>query len=164
MVGREGSHEAAAIGRQHEARIAGGGLSGVTLPKGLLDAPAQTLHPATQGVTAHWFIEAMWLMLQQEEPDDYIIATGEADSVRDFVELVFETAGFEWRRHVEVDRRYFRPTEVDALRGDHSKARRVLGWGPRVSFAELVKMMVDHDIDLAAPRARAGSANCLEAL
>src|SRR5712691_4200261 len=95
------------------------------------------------------YVEAMWLMLQQEKPDDYIIATGEAHSVRDLVELAFAAAGLDWRRHVEVDRRYFRPTEVDALRGDPTKARGVLGWEPRVSFAELVEMMVEHDIDLA---------------
>jgi GDPmannose 4,6-dehydratase len=95
------------------------------------------------------YVEAMWLMLQQEKPDDYIIATGEAHSVRDFVELAFETAGLEWRRHVEIDSRYFRPTEVDALRGDPTKARGILGWHPRVAFAELVEMMVRHDIDLA---------------
>ena len=88
-------------------------------------------------------------MLQQQQPDDYVIATGEAHSVRDLVELAFAAAGLDWRRHVEVDRRYFRPTEVDALRGDATKARDVLGWEPRVSFAELVKMMVEHDIELA---------------
>src|SRR5204862_6240949 len=87
-----------------------------------------------------------WLMLQQEKPEDYIIATGEADSVGEFVELGFSAAGLDWRRHVEVDRRYFRPTEVDALRGDPAKARGVLGWEPRVTFAELVTMMVRHDL------------------
>src|SRR3981189_839618 len=81
------------------------------------------------------YVEAMWLMLQQRRPDDYIVATGEAHSVRNFVELAFETAGLEWRHHVEVDRRYFRPTEVEALRGDPAKARDVLGWKPRVTFA-----------------------------
>jgi GDPmannose 4,6-dehydratase len=91
----------------------------------------------------------MWLMLQQEKPDDYIIATGEAHSVRELVELAFERAGLEWRHHVEVDHRYFRPTEVDALRGDPTMARGVLGWQTRVTFAQLVEMMVEHDIDLA---------------
>ena len=95
------------------------------------------------------YVEAMWLMLQQQNPDDYVIATGEAHCVRDLVELAFAAAGLDWRRHVEVDPRYFRPTEVDALCGDPTKARDVLGWKPRVSFPELVKMMVEHDIELA---------------
>src|SRR5437660_8889305 len=95
------------------------------------------------------YVEAMWLMLQQEKPDDYVIATGEAHSVRDLVELAFAAAGLDWRRHVEIDRRYFRPTEVDVLRGDPAKARSILGWQPRVTFAELIKMMVEHDSDLA---------------
>ena len=95
------------------------------------------------------YVEAMWLMLQQEKPDDYVIATGEAHSVRDLVELAFAAAGLDWQRHVEIDRRYFRPTEVDVLRGDPAKARSILGWQPRVTFAELVKMMVERDVDLA---------------
>jgi GDPmannose 4,6-dehydratase len=95
------------------------------------------------------YVEAMWLMLQQQKPDDYVIATGKAHCVRNLVEVAFAAAGLDWRRHVEVDRRYFRPTEVDALCGDPSKARDVLGWKPRVSFPELVKMMVEHDIELA---------------
>ena len=95
------------------------------------------------------YVEAMWLMLQQQMPDDYVVATGEAHSVRELVEFAFAAAGLDWRRHVEVDRRYFRPTEVDALRGDWAKARAALGWQPRIVFAELVKMMVEHDIGLA---------------
>jgi GDPmannose 4,6-dehydratase len=95
------------------------------------------------------YVEAMWLMLQQKQPDDYVIATGEAHSVRDFVELAFAAAGLDWQGQVEIDRRYFRPTEVDELRGDPTKARDVLGWAPRVTLRELVKMMVEHDIDLA---------------
>src|SRR5438067_8802134 len=78
------------------------------------------------------YVEAIWLMLQQEQPDDYVVATGEAHSVRDFVEIAFAEAGLDWRRYVAVDHRYFRPTEVDALCGDASKARRILGWQPRV--------------------------------
>jgi GDPmannose 4,6-dehydratase len=95
------------------------------------------------------YVQAMWLMLQHPKPDDYVVATGEAHSVRDFVELAFDTAGLDWRRHVEIDQWYFRPTEVDSLRGDASKARKVLGWEPRVGFPELVSMMVEHDIELA---------------
>jgi len=95
------------------------------------------------------YVEAMWLMLQQDKPDDYVVATGEAHSVREFVEAAFEYAGLDWKKHVEIDPRYFRPTEVDYLQGDSSKAREKLGWRPRVSFAELVRMMVDHDMELA---------------
>jgi GDPmannose 4,6-dehydratase len=95
------------------------------------------------------YVEAMWLMLQQEEPEDYVVATGEAHSVRDLVELAFAAAGLDWRSHVAVDVRYFRPTEVGALRGDAGKARHILGWQPRVQFADLVRMMVAHDLDLA---------------
>jgi GDPmannose 4,6-dehydratase len=95
------------------------------------------------------YVEAMWLMLQQEQPDDYVIATGEAHSVHEFVELAFAEAGLDWRRHVVVDQRYFRPTEVDALCGDASKARGILGWQPRVGFQALVQMMVARDIELA---------------
>ena len=95
------------------------------------------------------YVEAMWLMQQQDEPGDYVVATGEAHSVRELVELAFAAADLDWRRFVEVDPRYFRPSEVDALRGDPSKACRILGWRPRVDFAELVRMMVTHDVELA---------------
>ncbi len=95
------------------------------------------------------YVEAMWLMLQQSAPDDYVVATGEAHTVREFVEAVFGRLGLDWRRHVESDPRYLRPTEVDALQGDASKARRRLGWTPRTSFAALVEMMVEADLELA---------------
>jgi len=95
------------------------------------------------------YVEAMWLMLQQSEPDDYVIATGESHSVREFLEEAFTYAGLDWRDHVEIDPRYFRPTEVDHLQGDATKAREKLGWRPRVTFKELVRMMVDHDMELA---------------
>jgi GDPmannose 4,6-dehydratase len=95
------------------------------------------------------YVEAMWLMLQQDKPDDYVVATGESYSVRDFVELAFAEVGLDWNRFVEIDARYFRPTEVDALRGDSTKAQRKLGWAPRIGFKELVKMMVAHDLGLA---------------
>lgn len=94
-------------------------------------------------------VEAMWLMLQQPEPDDFVIATGESHSVREFLEGAFAHLGLDWTRHVEIDPRYLRPTEVDHLEGDASKARRVLGWRPRVTFRELVRMMVDEDLELA---------------
>ena len=92
------------------------------------------------------YVEAMWLMLQQGEPGDYVIGTGEAHSVREFVEAAFAHAGLDWREHVRIDQRYYRPAEVDDLRADTSKARRVLGWTPRVKFQELVQMMVDADL------------------
>jgi GDPmannose 4,6-dehydratase len=92
------------------------------------------------------YVRAMWLMLQQDEPQDFVIGTGEAHSVREFAEAAFAAADLDWRDHVEVDPRYFRPAEVDYLLADASKARRVLGWEPSVSFDELVRMMVDSDL------------------
>ena len=91
------------------------------------------------------YVEAMWLMLQQDEPEDFIIATGETRSVRDFVEEVFTRLDLDWRAYVEVDPRYLRPSEVDLLLGDPSKAKRKLGWQSKVSFEQLVALMVDHD-------------------
>lgn len=95
------------------------------------------------------YIEAMWLMLQQDEPDDYIVATGETHSVREFVQETFGLLGLNWEPHVEIDPRYFRPAEVDQLLGDAAKAREKLGWKPRVTFKDLVRMMVEHDWALA---------------
>ena len=92
------------------------------------------------------YVEAMWLMLQQDEPDDYVIATGESHSVKEFLGEAFDYIGLDWREYVEIDSRYFRPTEVDSLLGDASKARRKLLWEPKVKFRELVKLMVDADI------------------
>jgi len=92
------------------------------------------------------YVEAMWLMLQQDEPEDYVIATGEAHSVREFLDEAFVYAGLDWEKHVEIDPRYFRPTEVDVLIGDSSKAQKKLGWKPKVRFKELVKLMVDADM------------------
>ena len=91
------------------------------------------------------YVEAMWLMLQQDAPDDYVIATGESHSVRECLEVAFGTLGLDWKRHVEIDPRYFRPTEVDHLHGDASKARAKLGWKPKVHFRELIEMMVKAD-------------------
>lgn len=95
------------------------------------------------------FVEAMWLMLQQDKPDDYAIATGETHSVREFAEKVFGKLGLDYAKHVEVDARYFRPTEVDVLLGDASKARKALGWQPRVSFDALIDMMIASDLEAA---------------
>jgi GDPmannose 4,6-dehydratase len=94
------------------------------------------------------YVEAMWMMLQQPEPADYVIATGEVHSVEEFVERAFDFVGLNWRDHVEIDPRYFRPTEVDLLRGDATKARKTLGWEPKVKFEELVRLMMDADIQL----------------
>ncbi|MGR6836667.1 GDP-mannose 4,6-dehydratase [Syntrophomonas erecta] len=95
------------------------------------------------------YVQAMWLMLQQETPDDYAIATGKTHSVRQFVEKVFAHLGLNWENYVVIDPRYFRPTEVDALLGDASKARQKLGWEPKVDLDQLVDMMVEHDLELA---------------
>jgi GDPmannose 4,6-dehydratase len=95
------------------------------------------------------YVEAMWLMLQAERPGDYVIATGESHSVQELVEVAFAHVGLPWAEHVEVDPRYFRPSEVDHLRGDPSLARKELGWEPRVRFVDLVHMMVDHDLEVA---------------
>lgn len=103
------------------------------------------------------YVEAMWLMLQQPEPDDYVIATGESHSVRDFVEAAFEAAGLDsWERYVVTDPAFMRPAEVDSLRGDTSKAREKLGWTPKVNFRELVALMVEADLRRAAFEARHG--------
>ena len=91
------------------------------------------------------YVQAMWRMLQQDTPDDYVIATGESYAVRDVLEVAFGELGLDWHEHVELDARYLRPTEVDHLRGDASKARERLGWTPKVSFRELIQMMVRAD-------------------
>ena len=95
------------------------------------------------------YVEAMWLMVQQDEPDDYVVATGERHSVREFCERTFAHLGLDWEDHVGVDPRYLRPAEVDLLEGDPSKAMRQLGWKPKTSFEELVRKMVDADLALA---------------
>jgi len=95
------------------------------------------------------YIQAMWLMLQQQNPEDYVIATGESHSVKEFVDTAFALLDLNWRDHVEIDPRYLRPAEVDTLLGDSSKAKRELKWQPRVQFKELVQIMVDADLELA---------------
>ena len=96
------------------------------------------------------YVEAMWLMLQQEKPDDYVIATGETHSIREFLDLSFGHAGLEWKKYVEIDPHYYRPTEVDLLIGDASKAKKKLGWAPKTKFPELVRIMTEADIALLA--------------
>lgn len=112
----------------------------------------QTLHLGNLDARRDWgyapdYVRAMWLMMQQPNPDDYVIGTGEAHTVREFVEKAFSYAGLDWRGHVVIDPAYFRPAEVDHLLADPSKAERELGWRPSVTFEELVRIMVDADID-----------------
>jgi GDPmannose 4,6-dehydratase len=92
------------------------------------------------------YVAAMWLMLQQDQAEDFVIATGEVHSVREFVEEAFSHVGLDWRDYVEIDPKYYRPAEVDVLVGDASKALRQLGWSPQTRFKELVRMMVDADV------------------
>ncbi|MFZ3080523.1 MAG: GDP-mannose 4,6-dehydratase [Bellilinea sp.] len=94
------------------------------------------------------YVHAMWRMLQQPLPDDYVVATGTSHSVRDFVELAFSLAGLNWEDHVRTDPKFYRPVEINELRGDSSKAQEVLGWRPTVTFEQLVERMVEHDLDL----------------
>jgi GDPmannose 4,6-dehydratase len=96
------------------------------------------------------YVEAMWLMLQEDEPSDYVVATGETHTVREFVEAAFGHAGLDWERYVVQDERFMRPAEVDQLIGDPTKAKEQLGWEPRTSFRELVEMMVDADLERLA--------------
>ena len=104
------------------------------------------------------YVEAMWRMLQQAEPDDFVIATGETHSVQEFLERTFQCVGLPWQNYVEIDPRYMRPSEVDLLLGDASKAREKLGWYPQTTFEDLVRLMVEADWEAArAERAVANS-------
>jgi GDPmannose 4,6-dehydratase len=100
------------------------------------------------------FVRAMWMMLQQKKADDYVIATGKTYSVKDFLKVAFDYASLDWKKYVKFDKRYLRPTEVDYLLGDSSKARRVLGWRNETTFEQLVYRMVDHDVEMAAREKR----------
>ncbi len=95
------------------------------------------------------YVEAMWMMLQHDKPEDFVIATGETHSVREFLEVAFRHVGLDWEKYVEIDPRYFRPTEVDLLQGDPTKAARELGWKPKTTFEQLAKIMVDADMEAA---------------
>lgn len=108
------------------------------------------------------YVEAMWLMLQQEEPDDYVIGTGEAHSVKEFLEEAFSYVDLDWRDYVEIDPRYFRPLEVEHLVADASKARKKLGWEPKVTFRELVRIMVDADLETLGLKAPGEGKRILE--
>jgi GDPmannose 4,6-dehydratase len=92
------------------------------------------------------YVEAMWLMLQQDTPDDYVIATGETRTVKELVQIAFDRAGLDWEKYVKIDPAFIRPAEVDLLIGDPAKAKKQLGWKPKVSFEEMISMMVDSDI------------------
>ena len=112
---------------------------------------AKDLHLGNLDAKRDWgfagdYVEAMWLMLQQKEPRDYVIATGETHSVKEFVQEAFSHAGLDWKKHVKIDKAFFRPAEVDHLCGDASRARKELKWQPKVGFKELVRVMVDADI------------------
>jgi GDPmannose 4,6-dehydratase len=100
------------------------------------------------------YVEAMWMMLQQDQPDDFVVCTGETHSVREFCELAFGHVGLDWQKYVVIDERFMRPAEVDLLVGDHKKASELLGWRPRTSFDQLVRMMVDADMDLLQGKLR----------
>jgi GDPmannose 4,6-dehydratase len=95
------------------------------------------------------FVEAMWQMLQLEKPDDFVVATGETHSVREFLDLAFGRVNLDWKDHVVTDERFMRPAEVELLLGDATKAKKAFGWTPKVTFRQLVEMMVDADVDLA---------------
>lgn len=96
------------------------------------------------------YVVAMWQMLQQKQPDDYVIATGESHSVREFVEAAFDNLGLDWKKYVKTNSEYTRPTDINFLKGDYSKANKKFGWKPKVKFKELIKMMVDADLKLAS--------------
>lgn len=100
------------------------------------------------------YVEAMWLMMQAEEPDDFVIATGETHSIREFLDEAFGYLDLDWKEFVKIDPAYYRPAEVDLLLGDAGKARRALGWEPKVGFKDLVKLMIDHDLELARQEKR----------
>ena len=139
------NHESPRRGRQFVTRKVTNGAARVKL--GL----ARELRLGNLDAKRDWgfagdYVEAMWMMLQQSVPDDYVIATGETHSVRELCEIAFARAGLDWRDHVVVDAAHVRPAEVDLLIGDAGKARRTLGWTPKVSFKELVEMMVDADL------------------
>ena len=109
------------------------------------------------------YVEAMWLMLQQPEPDDYVIATGETHLVRELLEEAFSYAGLDWRKHLEIDHRYYRPAEVDLLIGDASKAKKKLGWEAKTKFTDLVRLMMDADMEMARKEAHMNNYNDLNA-
>src|SRR6476659_9274215 len=148
------NHESPRRGLEFVTRKVSNGVARIKL--GLQDKiTLGNLEAARDWGYAGDFVEAMWLMLQQDEPDDYVIATGETHTIRELLELAFAAAEIDdWTKYVESDKRFMRPAEVDILTGDATKARETLGWKPRVSFPELVTMMVESDLAEEARRAR----------
>jgi GDPmannose 4,6-dehydratase len=147
------NHESPRRGEAFVTRKISRGVSAIKL------GIAQTLALGNLEAKRDWgyakeYVEAMWLMLQQPTPGDYVIATGETHTVREFCEQAFAHVGLDWHDHVVTDPRYFRPTEVDLLVGDASKAKQFLGWEPKVRFSELVKLMVDADLEVIQREAR----------
>lgn len=143
------NHESPRRGKEFVTRKISYGVAQIKHKK------AKKLHLGNLDASRDWgfagdYVKAMWLMLQQKKPDDYVIATGETHTVREFVKIAFERVGLNWEDYVVVDKRLFRPAEVDYLLGDAKKGRDVLGWRPTVSFKELVEMMVDADMELVA--------------
>lgn len=151
------NHESPRRGQQFVTRRISEGVA--RIQGGLLDV----LHLGNLEASRDWgyagdYVEAMWLMLQQDGPDDYVIATGESHTVSEFVECAFDRVGLDWRQHIATDEALQRPAEVDCLMGDATKARKILGWTPKVTFRELVNMMVDADLvrTKATPRGLTG--------
>ncbi|MEW6386837.1 MAG: GDP-mannose 4,6-dehydratase [Thermodesulfobacteriota bacterium] len=142
------NHESPRRGFEFVTRKISHGVARIKLGQ-LKELPLGNLEARRDWGFAGDYVKAMWLMLQQDRPDDYVIATGEEHAVKDFAELAFAHVGLDWRDYVVVDDRFFRPAEIHTLRGDCRKARQVLGWQPQVSFPELVRMMVDADLEMA---------------
>jgi len=140
------NHESPRRGKEFVTRKISDGVARIKLKR------AKELRLGNLDAQRDWgyagdYVKAMWMMLQQENADDYVIATGESHSVREFVELAFKHVGLDWKKYVVIDKAFYRPAEVNHLRGDASKARKKLRWKPEVSFKELVSMMVDADIE-----------------
>jgi len=147
------NHESPRRGMEFLPRKVSHGVAKIKL--GLADSlPLGNLDAERDWGFAGDYVEAMWLMLQQDKPDDYVIASGATHSVRRFCEIAFGHVGLTWEDHVTVDEKFMRPAEVDLLIGDASKAKATLGWEPRTSFEDLVTMMVDADIELLSGRLR----------
>jgi len=139
------NHESPRRGKEFVTRKVTDGVA--RIKRGLLEKlPLGNLEARRDWGYAGDYVEAMWRMLQQPAPDDYVIATGETHAVRELCEIAFARVGLDWEKHVLVDPKLVRPAEVDLLQGDAAKAKRVLGWQPRVSFRQLVEMMVDADM------------------